>query len=260
MKHLLISCLLILFASTSASSQNFNYTIAADSAGWNELNSQTILNTNNSAWNFSYKIPIGFSFNYLGQAFDSLVIETNGYLVFDNEGYYAFTAFNDFGDHIDNSGNHAVIGYELSGNAGNQILKIQYKDAGLYAHDCRIQSWQIWLKENGNIVEVHVGAGNYRYHMKQYLVADSAETVDSLEQVVISHFYRSEGQCQADSSRYCRIGLLNKNMDTETRGLFISGSTSDPTSEPATENSPETAFMITIPNEGYRYIFTPSNQ
>lgn len=260
MKHLLISCLLILFGFTTARSQDFNYAIAADSVGWNELNSQTILNTNNSAWNFSYKIPIGFSFNYLGREFDSLMIETNGYLVFDNDGNYAFTAFNDFGDHIDSSGNHAVIGYELSGSAGNHILKIQYKDAGLYTHDYRMQSWQIWLKESGNIIEVHVGAGSYRYHFKQNLVVDSAETIDSLEEIVMSHFYRSEEQCQPDSSHYCRIGLLNKNMDTETRGLFFSGCTSNPTSEPSTENNPETAFLTTIPNEGYRYIFTPSYQ
>src|ERR1041385_2436400 len=104
-----------LFFSLSVKSQDFDYTFSKDSVSWQELNSQTILNTSNSAWNFSYKIPIGFAFNYLGRNFDSLTIETNGYLVFDNDNYYAFTSFLGMGDNVDFSGNHAVLGYELSG-------------------------------------------------------------------------------------------------------------------------------------------------
>ncbi len=52
--------------SFSTKAQDFNYSFAKDSVAWQELNTQTILNSTNSAWNFSYKIPIGFSFEYLG--------------------------------------------------------------------------------------------------------------------------------------------------------------------------------------------------
>ncbi len=127
--------------------QNFNYTVSTDSVSWNELNTQTILNGNNSAWNFSYKIPIGFTFSFLGRSFDSLTIETNGYLVFDNDRNYALTAFSGVGDHIDSLGNHAIIGYELSGTNGNHILKIQYLNCSPNAGGDEVQSWQVWLKD-----------------------------------------------------------------------------------------------------------------
>src|ERR1700741_3753599 len=75
--------------SASSTAQDFNYSFTKDSVAWQELNAQTILNRDNNAWNFSYKIPIGFTFNYLGKNFDSLTIETNGYFVFDEEHKYS---------------------------------------------------------------------------------------------------------------------------------------------------------------------------
>ncbi|MDQ3111045.1 MAG: hypothetical protein M3R17_14220, partial [Bacteroidota bacterium] len=86
----LISCVLIILLSLPVKSQNFDYTVSVATETWQELNSQTILNTSNTAWKFSYKIPIGFTFNYLGRNFDSLNIETNGYIVFDAEHRYSF--------------------------------------------------------------------------------------------------------------------------------------------------------------------------
>lgn len=255
MRQLLISLLATLIP-FGVSSQNFNYTATADSVAWNEISAQTMLNTSNSAWNFSYRIPIGFTFNYLGHDFDSLTIETNGYLVFDANRYYAFTAFNQFGDHVDGSGNHTVLSYELSGTSGNHVLKIQYKNASQSLSDLRVQSWQIWLKENGN-VELRVGPGDYRTHAAEIPVQDSTVTTDSLG-IHVSYSEHLDTMYVVDSLQYCRIGLLNPNMDTETRGYFLSGSTTAPSGVPVNDANPDTASMQTIPAQGYRYTFTPS--
>lgn len=239
----------VLFLGVGATlgAQNFNYTVSTDSVVWNELNAQTILNSNNSAWNFSYRIPIGFTFNYLGKSFDSLTIETNGYIVFDYDRNYALTAFSGVGDHVDTAGNHAVIGYELSGSTGNHILKVQYLKCSPDAGGDEIQSWQIWLKENGN-VEVRVGPGTLRSNSMATIVFDEVnQTTDTM---IVS---------QLDSTQNYRVGLLNMNMNTEDRGLFVSGNPASPQTAPVSANNPETPVLIFIPATGYRYTFTPSN-
>ena len=259
MRHLFFLYALLLLPFGLAA-QDFSYTVSSDSVAWNELNAQTILNTSNSAWEFAYRIPIGFSFNYLGRSFDSLTIETNGYLVFDAEHSYSFTAFNQFGDHIDGQGNHAVIGYELSGGTNNHVLKIQYKDAAQWTNDSRVQSWQIWLGESGAITVV-AGPGTYRHAMLPMTVPDSSVTSDSLQGTQVSYFESTRMVYQTDSSQYCRIGLLNQNMDTETSGYLIGGSTLLPTGMPIgnNNNNDSHAYLITIPEQGYRYVFTPAH-
>ncbi len=227
--------------------QNFNYSVSTDSVSWNELNSQTILNSNNTAWNFSYKIPLGFTFNYLGRNFDSLTVETNGYLVFDNDRNYALTAFSGVGDHVATTGNHSVLGYELSGTAGNHILKIQYLNCSPNATGEEVQSWQVWLKENGN-VEVRVGPGSLRTNSFENIVFNELTEMEDTTVVV-----------QLDSTQNYRIGILNMNMNTEDRGLFVSGNPSAPQTAEVNESNPETPFLNFIPAQGYRYTFTPSN-
>jgi hypothetical protein len=228
--HRLLFILAFVFAVYGITrAQNFNYTVSTDSVTWNPLNTQTILNSNNSAWNFSYKIPIGFTFPFLGRNFDSLTVETNGYLVFDGDRNYALTAFSGVGDHVDTSGNHAIIGYELSGTNGNHILKIQYLNCSPNAGGDEVQSWQVWLKENGD-VEVRVGPGTLRYN--------SAEV---------------------DSTKQYRIGLLNMNMDTDERGIFVGGNPLAPQTQPVNNTYPDTPLMEEFPVSGYRYTFIPSN-
>lgn len=213
----------IILATLTARSQDFDYTVMTDSVSWQELNSQTLLNSNNSAWDFSYRIAIGFPFQYLGKSFDSLTIETNGYLVFDHDRNYAFTAFNEFRDRVDIAGDHATIGYESSGNNGNRILKIQFKNTGFALHDSRAQSWQIWIRENGS-VELRVGPGDF----------------------------------STDNSLQGRIGLVNQNMDTPVRGFFIGGDPRNPTEQPVDNEHPSTVYLDSIPAKGYRYTFSPS--
>jgi hypothetical protein len=236
-----------IFFSIEINAQNFNYTFSSDSVAWNELSSQTILNTSNSAWNFAYKIPIGFTFNYLGRNFDSLRIETNGYVVFDADRFYAFTAFNVLSDKIDVSGNHSVLGYELSGSSGNHILKIQFKNVGYDAN--RNLTYQIWLKENGNLVEVHIGPDDFHFINVSVTetISDSTGTRDTT--------YITQ---QVDTTNKYRIGLIDMNMDGDTDGLFIGGSSSSPSSALYDTEHQEVLYLDEAPSVGRRYVFTPS--
>jgi hypothetical protein len=224
--------------------QNFNYSVTADSVAWNELNAQTILNSNNSAWNFDYKIPIGFTYNFCGRNFDSLTIETNGYIVFDSDRNYALTAFSGVGDRTDAQGNHAIISYELSGTSGNHILKIQYLNCSPNSTGEEVQSWQVWLKENGD-AEVRVGPGTLRTNSYQSIAFNEITLEEDTTTTI-----------ELDSTQLYRIGLLNMNMNSEDRGLFVSGDPSSPQTAEVNENNPETPHLSFIPVAGYRYTFS----
>lgn len=225
MKLKTIATALAVLATCGSFAQQFNYTLSTDnSVSYAALNSQTILNSGNQSWAARYKIPIGFTFNYLGQNFDSLTIETNGYLCFDHDRHYTFTALNNFGDRVDSTGTHAVLGYASSGTSGNRILKIQYYNVGQAGSDAAF-NYQVWLKENGQ-----------------------------LQLVIGSHTYDT-----GDTTQNVRIGLLNANMDTPVRGLLLTGNTQSPTGQPIDDNNPDPVFLHSIPAAGTRYTFTPIN-
>lgn len=233
--------------SLSIKAQDFNYSFTKDSVAWQELNAQTILNVDNGAWNFSYSIPIGFSFNYLGRNFENLRIETNGYIVFDDDRNYALTTFLGFGDCVDQSGNHAVLGYELSGMPGNRMLKIQFKNICNTMSATKFFTYQVWLKENG-VVEIHVGPNDFQPGI-------IVNTIMVEEEIV----QRDTTFTNVDSMQVYRVGLLNMNMDTEINGLFIGGTPSAPQSQPVNGNFSEPIFMMRAPSQGTRYTFTPNS-
>lgn len=247
MYRILFILSLVLAAYGIAHGQQFNYTVTTDSVAWNELNAQTILNAGNSAWNFAYKIPIGFTFNFLGRDFDSLTVETNGYVHFDGDRNYAITAFSGLGDHVDSAGNHAVLGYELSGAVGNHILKIQVLNCSPQLQGDEVLSYQIWLRENGN-VEFRVGPGTLRTNSISMSTYNNVTEMDSVYFV-----------SQVDSTQRFRIGLLNMNMDSEERGLFIGESPESPLVRSMNNANPDALYLDCIPARGYRYTFAPSN-
>jgi hypothetical protein len=238
---------LFILLGPSLSAQNFNYTVSTTTETWQELNSQTILNANNRAWNFSYKIPVGFPFTFLGRSFDSLTIERNGYVVFDEDRNYAFTACSNLSDYANNNGAHAVLGYELSGANNNHILKIQFKNLAIGSGDSRKTSYQIWLKENGSI-EFHAGPTDFRPH---FVCMDTtwSPAVDSM--IIDSVF------TQIDSTIGWRIGLINQNMNSANNGFFIEGNPDNPFSQ-QTDAQHEPAFLLAPPKCGTRYTFSPN--
>jgi hypothetical protein len=229
------------------SAQEFNYSVTTDSVAWNELNAQTLLNATDTAWRSAYRIPLGFNVNFLGRQFDSVTVETNGYVVFDRDRNYAMMIFNQLGDAVDTSGHHSVIGYETQGAAGTRVTKIQYLNCGENGDNSRMQSWQVWIHENGT-VEFRIGPGTLRQTKSVITVTDSVTGLDS-SYIVLAD----------DSSKQCHAGLINMNMDTEQRAQLLSGSPENPQLITVTENTAELPSLLFIPRKGYRYSFTPNS-
>lgn len=239
--------------SASLPAQDFDYSFTKDSVEWQELNAQTILNENNSAWKFCYKIPIGFSFNYLGRNFDSLCIETNGYLVFDDDRNYALTVFPGFGDCIDSTGNHSVLGYTLTGPNGNRILKIQHKNIGSIYSTNQFITYQTWLYEAGNKIEIRMGPGNFNVpdHTNDVLsVLNNLELPEGGNPVSLDSLH-------LDGGPGFRIGLLNMNMDTPTCGYFINGDPSNPEGQQLNVQH-AIGTLTKIPGAGMKYTLQPA--
>lgn len=224
---LILSTLLSVY---SLRAQQFSYTATCDSSGtYEELNAQTLLNPGGEVWSFRYRIPIGFAFSFLGQSFDSVTVERNGYLSFDSDRRYAIMAFNTFHDKTDSMNNRSTLSYALSGTAGSRVLKLQFKNVGQTHDASEALSYQLWMKESG-AVEIHLGPHTYA-------VADTSNYSDTLMAV--------------------QLGLLNTQMDTPVRGLFLGGSPTQPASQPVDDQHPDMVFMRSLGRAGTKYSFIP---
>jgi hypothetical protein len=222
----------MLFLARPAAGQDFNYSVQIGTTSWSELSSQTLCNTVNIMWESAYRIPIGFSFVFNGISYDSVSIETNGYLVFDSNRNHAFTAYGTFGDKTDTLENHSVLGYELTGSSGNHVLKIQYKNVGQSNHTNELLSYQIWLHQNGTI-DVITGENTFQ-----------PDPNDSLS--------------VADTSQHIYTGLLNMNMQGTVRGYFVGSTLSGPGGQPVNDTTPDPVYFNTVPASGTRFTFSPA--
>ena len=213
----------VLFASPQAKGQDFNYTLQVNTTNWSELSSQTLCNSVNQPWQSSYRIATGFSFPFNGGSYDSVTIETNGYLVFDRNRDQAFAAFTTFYNVIDTSGNNSVLGYEVSGTAGNKILKIQYLHVGLNNYSTEQLSYQLWLHENGQI-EVIVGENSFQ---------------------------------SSNSASPFLLGVLDMNMMAENRGYLVGYTSGNYIGQPVNNQTPEPLQIGTLPQSGTKFLFIP---
>jgi hypothetical protein len=126
-----------------------------------------------SGWDdaFSSPITIPFSFNYYGNTYTSLVIETNGYVELG-----AGDGANSYGEVIPNTatpnnkisgvhndlidGGSGSISYFVTGATPNRIFTIEYLNCVTYGSAGSNYSVQIDLYETSNIIEVHVASAN----------------------------------------------------------------------------------------------------
>lgn len=129
----------------------------------------------NNGWTWDdeeYHIPIGFTFYFFDQSFDSIYI--SDHILFNTNGDNRINAF--FVDFIDrdtinggyyNTGptvnSESPISYLLEGTPGNMILKIEWVNAGFYFEMDYLSTLndrvnvQLWLYEGTNDIEVHIG-------------------------------------------------------------------------------------------------------
>ena len=104
-----------------------------------------------------YRIPIGFTFEFFDQAYDSIYI--SDYVWFDQNIKYWISAYDS--DFIDKGVTSSVspISYLRSGTPGSQILKIEWNNVGFY-NDITLNDFinvQLWLYESTNLIEIHIG-------------------------------------------------------------------------------------------------------
>jgi hypothetical protein len=203
-----------------ARAQNFAYSLSSGNSNYSDLPGATSLN-NGANWNnHTYKIPIGFSFPFAGQNFDSVTIEPNGFLVFDAKRNYAFATYKGLFCKQDTTDTWSSVSYLPSGG----VLKLQFKNVGFYPYDKReLFNFQVWLYSSGNI-EIHTGSNpNADY------IANDQTTL---------------------------LGLINMNQDTNPKAFVASGSPNSPTGSTINSNDP-LVYLNPIPANGTVFTFMP---
>ena len=217
-------CLVLIMVTISINinAQNFNYSFAKDSSSYSELSGATVLTTGVNFSNKSFVVHFPFNFNFCGTNSDSLKIETNGFLVFDKTKQLAIVAYNNYSSKKDTLGNYtSSISYNTSGATGNRIIKIEFKNLAqntLSSSD--FLSYQVWLYESGNKVEIHTGAN-------------------------------------ASNGTPVLIGIINKNMDTSDKAYLIKGDTSSPSGE-IISGEASLDYLNQMPNSGIVYTLSPA--
>jgi hypothetical protein len=156
---------LVLFISRVSFSQVYSF--KQDIAAYSDLVGPINL-TGTTYWDDEYwVVPIGF--NFLGH--DTLTVSSNGLVslanynkLVDQQVTYTISAFADASvgaDLIDrdiNNPQNSPINYQLSGTLPHQILKIEWRNAGLYpGSNPDFISFQLWLYEDSNKIEMRYG-------------------------------------------------------------------------------------------------------
>jgi hypothetical protein len=142
----------------------FDYTFTPSADVYMELQNPTVL-TDGVVWDEeTYLIALGFTFYIGGEGFDTVSVNTNGYLTFVNYSVSKTHVAMVLGNvDLQDKGAGTVtakspISYQIDGNIGSQITKIQYKNAGFFdgiASDS--VNFQIWIYENLDKIEYRFG-------------------------------------------------------------------------------------------------------
>lgn len=164
MKQLAI-LLFILFQTSLVKAQ---YTFISKTTPYQELSNPISLNQG-QVWNNGSYFPVYFNFNFsiLGQNYTAVNVKAGGGLNFPGLGMKELFVFHTpFGGYLlsdkDSVTSESDISYEVSGTAGQQILKVQWKNAGFVqwyttSDTNDFVDFQVWLFEADNHIEVHFG-------------------------------------------------------------------------------------------------------
>jgi hypothetical protein len=205
--------------------QNFSYTIAKDSSSYVSLAGAEVISAGENFLNKRFSVHLPFQFNFCGSATDSLQIEGNGFLTFNEQEGMALVAFNNFSSRPDTSQAYSSSILSLTeGSPGNRVVKIQFSHLAQYTVSQNdFLDYQVWLYENGNRIEFHMGANSFGGY-------------DDLPQL---------------------LGIINRNMNTVNKAFLISGAASGPSAQLISGDDPF-AYLHTVPSQGLIYKLTPS--
>jgi hypothetical protein len=216
----------LLFAFATARSQSFDYTLSVSSSTY-----QSIAGTSlgaNSDWSSSrFTIPVGFTFQFAGGSFDSLTIESNGFIKFDER--RAIVLYHGAGCKLDSNNVYSLLSYSSAGTQGNRIMKIQYTNSGYSSYNVSEQlSYQLWLYEQSGAIETHTGPNSY---------PGIEDTLGMLPTPL--------------------IGLINPMQDSPVSALLLTGDAASPSSQPVYEGDP-LVYLQFVPPADKVYTFTPN--
>jgi len=171
---LLIISVIILFPGLLFSQ---SYTFSATTGTYTGLANPVSLN-NGQVWELpDFEIPIGFDFWFFNSSIDSL------YFFEDGSGSVLSTSKLQSGLHkllipygtslIDRgygtSFSQSPLSYELSGDPGSRVLKVEWKNAGFYGDfenngtSTDYVNFQLWLHETTGHIEIHYGPSLINY-------------------------------------------------------------------------------------------------
>jgi hypothetical protein len=226
-KWMITVFLLCIIGLLRAEAQSFDYNINVSAGTYQDLGGATILCNGSADWSSNvHKIPVGFSFQFDTLSFDSLYIEPNGFVKFDNN--RAVVIFQGAGCKRDSSNNYSTLSYTTSGTTGSKILKIQFNNCGYDKADpSELMDYQLWLYEQNNKIEIHTGSTSYAG------VADSA--------------YAGPTPL---------IGLINPLQNGTVNALLLSGDGASPSPQPVNAGS-ELLYLDFVPPSNRVYTFTP---
>jgi hypothetical protein len=187
--------------------------------------------------NYEYTIPVGFTFNIVGKAIDSIDISDVGAIRFRtySSGFPYVYLFWGYGASIfcrNQDTAQSQISYLTTGSSGSRILKIEYKNCA-FLYDGISQdsiNFQIWLKESDYSIETHIGPSYSSNPSSQYL----------------------NGQGPA-------IGIMNgTDNEITTYAYMLTGSPQQP-STASKCNIYHLPCLSSAPEEGKVYRFSPAN-
>ncbi len=133
-----------------------SYDFQLDQAPYEDLTNATNL-TDNLNWDDDeFDVPLGFTLSFFGIPTDTITIAD--YAIFQAGWIDVFYA-----DLVARGAGNSPISYKIDGSPGNQIFKIEWKNAGFFCEQDSLGTTndflnaQLWLYEQNNQIEMRIG-------------------------------------------------------------------------------------------------------
>ena len=167
MKHLLTLCIVLFAFITEAQT---NYTVSTIAYNPDPFMVGTAVPNSSTDDQYSFVIPIGFSFFFYGAFYDSIVVSTNGYLTFNTSLASAYSPWSTIAIPSATAPLNAImapwqdinpalggtIKYAVNGSAPFRRFVVSYYNIPMFSCDSLLFSQQIILYETTNVIETHI--------------------------------------------------------------------------------------------------------
>jgi hypothetical protein len=213
--------------------QNTPYQFVNTSGTYTDLANPTLLSST-VAWDDEvYAVPLGFNFQYINQSYDTVYVNTYGYLAFDVDEEVLFSGFMaDLADRGYNTSGNSLspVSYKVIGTAGNRSFIVEFKNTSFYsdASGTDYVNLQMWLNEVDNSVEVHVGPVSVQTPATAY---------------------------DGSSGPMVGVAQVDPTFTTSIYSLMLEGNPASPTT--TTLNMSTLNYLTGTPSNGQIYRFVP---